>query len=175
MVLVLVVAAALVAASWWWTHPRVFDDFNGSSIVHPRPLAQSAESMAVTFPATGDEETADLRLLGAEVHYAVDTAAAEATFSVCHLSPGEEPLGTGDLDENCRDHEPLRDGADFRLARWLPRELGARGDYLVLTVTPTKPGRVRVDRVDVSYALGADHLWRRGTERLGMDVTITAR
>ena len=89
--------------------------------------------------------------------------------------PGEDPLGTGDLDQSCRDHEPLRAGMDFHLRCWESRTHGGRGDYLVLTVTPTRPGRVTVDRVDVSYALGADHLWRRGTEPVGMDITITAR
>ncbi|GAA1917787.1 hypothetical protein GCM10009815_10800 [Nocardioides marmoribigeumensis] len=153
----------------------MFDDHNGGAAMHSQPVARAATSMAVTLPQTGDGDTASLTLHGAEAHFAIDTAAATTSFSVCHLSKGEDPvMAIRDIGDHCRDLEPLRDGMDFRLEQWRAEEHGARGDYLVLTVTPTRPGKVKVDRVDVTYALGADHLWRRGTERLGMDVTLTA-
>jgi hypothetical protein len=164
----LVLLAGLLAGVRWWTHPTYFDDFNGSAVLTPRPVDSATTSMAVTFPATGEESTDDLTLLGAEVHLARNSAAATATFRVCHLQGDEDPVGVAhDLDGFCEDSEPLRHGMAFRRG-----PAGGEGDYVLLTLEPTRPGEVLVDRVDLEYALGADHLWRRGTERIVLDVLV---
>lgn len=154
----------------WWTHPTFFDDFNGTFVSSPRPLAESEMSMAVTFPASDDESTGDLTLLGAQVVLADDSAPASASFSVCHLAAGEEPsMVVDDVAAECADLEPLRRGMAFHRG-----SARGEGDYVVLTVGPTEPGRVRVVGVDLQYARGAERLWQRGTERIPLDVTVRA-
>jgi hypothetical protein len=44
-----------------------------------------------------------------------------------------------------------------------------------MTVRPTRPGKTRVDRVDLDYALDSQHLYRRGTDTVAVNLTARAR
>ncbi len=53
--------------------------------------------------------------------------------------------------------------------------LSPERDYVIVTVTPTRPGKVRLTEVSLNYRTDRSHLYRRGTETIGMDVLVTAR
>jgi hypothetical protein len=46
---------------------------------------------------------------------------------------------------------------------------------VLLILTPTRPGTVHLDHIDVSEQLGTHDLFRRGTDRVGYDFTFRAR
>lgn len=60
-----------------------------------------------------------------------------------------------------------------------PRDLhhGPRegGDYLFVTVTPTKPGVAHLIRVEVQYQRGIAGLFQRGTESIWSDYKVSAK
>ena len=66
-----------------------------------------------------------------------------------------------DLSRYCVRNVPAA-GAPLRFAGPKPR------DQIVMTVTPTKPGEVRIAGLDVGYRAG----WRRGAQVIGSDVEV---
>ena len=153
----------------WWTHPTVFVDLGDSFSAEPRPVAEAALSSAVIFPNIDDEEET-ITIKGVEAVFANNSAEAAATFWICHLSAGETPIGSvHDPGEYCRDIVPASAGASFHYDRY------PDGDYLFVTITPTRAGVARLARVEVTYARGPQHLYQRGTESIRADRTVTAK
>lgn len=171
---VLSVAAALVvvgvvAASRWWTHPSLFEDHGASFGARPVSVARAALTVAVTFPSDeGGPRVVDFR--GARARLGTDTARSQTTFAICSPHGTGDIIGAvrGDLDEWCRDVRPLA-GDRMTLTS------GRGSDYVVLTIRPTRPGRTRIEGVDLDYSLGRDGWYRRGRDTVAVDFTVRAR
>lgn len=153
----------------WWTHPTLFGGLGDTFFAKPRPVAEASLSSTVIFPNVHDaEETITFKNFKAV--FSNNTAEAKATFSICHLSAGEMPIGAvHDPEEYCRDIVPAGAGAAFHYDRY------PDGDYLFVTITPTRAGAARLARVEVTYARGRQHLYQRGTESIRVDRKVTAK
>jgi hypothetical protein len=164
---VVLIAAAVVPGLRWWTRPTVFGSLGDRFVAAPLPVADALLASAVTFPREAGAQT--VTITGAHAVLEENTAAAAVAFSICHLSAGEIPiLAVHDPQNGCRDREPLRTGAVLR-----QRTSGA-GDYLIVTITPTKAGVARLTSVDLTYRRGVRHLLQHGTERIDLDRTAVA-
>lgn len=154
-------------AARWWSHPDLFPDHLDGFSADPRPLDRATLSAGVTFPARDGEDDVDLTFRGAHAHLTTNTAGAVATFWICH---GDPPLGygAGPLERSCQDPTPLEPGVAMTYS---PAPGSA---YVVVTLAPTRAGETRLDRVDLDYSLGPDHLFQRGTESIAMDVRLRA-
>jgi hypothetical protein len=164
-----VALVAAVLAGHWWTHPSLFGDLGYGFRAAPAPVSRAALAVAVTDPwNAGDAE--EVSFGGAEARFAVNTARARATFSIC--TPSDKGLlGSAkaeDLTRFCSSLRPLP-GAP------MASRSSETGEYVILRVRPTRPGRVRVVGVALDYALGRDHLFQRGTDTVAMDITVLAR
>ena len=105
---VLAIAVAGGFGAWWWTHPTAFRDLGDSFALQPRPVDEAVLSTTVIFPKVdGEPETVTIDSLGPV--FSKNTARATAAFSICHLSPGEDPIGAAhDPAEFCQDLDPSR-------------------------------------------------------------------
>ena len=164
--MVLVVVAALGVR--WWTHPTVFGGLGDGYRADPRPVERAAMSTTVIFPKVGgDPETVTIDDLRAV--FTANTADAAATFGVCHMSAGEDPIGAvHDPADTCADSEAFEKGMTLR------HGVAPDSDYLFVTITPTRAGVAHLVRVEVTYHRDATHLWQRGTESIRVDRQITA-
>ena len=161
--LVVVLAAAVVGYRWW-TSPTVFEGSGSSFRGDPVPLRRAALSTTVVYP---DEDRGTLTLRGAEPHLPVDTARSDVSFVVCDVGPsGVLGAGRGPLAPYCSEPQTFGNGDEAMLTR----------DQIVLmTITPTRPGRTTVQAVTFDYVTGRDHLWRRGEQRVRVGLTTQAR
>jgi hypothetical protein len=165
-VVVLVVLAGVGLR--WWTHPNVFGNLGDSFAAVPLPVADAALSTTVIFPnVEGEDET--VRVDHIKAIFVKNTAEATATFFICHLSAGESPIGAvHDPETYCRDIVAVEEGASFH------HGVFPSGDYLFVTITPTRPGIARLARVEVGYERGARHFYQRGTESIQVDRKVIA-
>jgi hypothetical protein len=153
----------------WWTHPAIFGGLGDSYVSPPLPVAEAALSTTVIFPRVdGEPETVTIERLDAV--FSKNTANATATFSVCHLGEGEDPIGAvHDPETHCRDIRPFDAGTSFH------HGVAPDSDYLFVTITPTTAGVAHLARVDVQYERGASHLYQQGTESVRVDRKVTTR
>jgi hypothetical protein len=170
LVIALVVGALIptgVALGRWWTHPDLFHDAGYGFVAAPMPLADSALSIPVELDA---EEGTVITFRGARAQFAANSAGARATFAICSPRPERGLFGVArDPKPFCKDLHPLTPGTRITAT---PLQ---HGEYVVMTVQPTRPGKARVDRIDLDYALGRQHLYRRGTDTLAVNLTARAR
>lgn len=172
LAVVVVVATALVVGVVlgirWWTHPDLFADDGSSSRVASKPVERATLHVGVTSPSTKERDEVELTFRDATAHFLENSAQAEATFWVCS---GDNVVGTagGRLEKHCDDPRRIERGTKMTYSS----EPGS--DYVVLTLEPTRPGGVRLDRVELDYFLGADQLYRRGTDSVDLDITVQAR
>lgn len=163
----------LVAAAWWWTHPRVFADGFWNVGQSPRPLAEATGYQGLPGLEAGRRDET-VTITGYDVHYARNDAGARSRLLVCvpRASYGDSAFGGGDranLDEACSTLRPVADGTRLRLKKTWPPPA-----YLVLEVTPTKPGKVSVDEIELSYRRTGDHLFQQGTQRIENTFRLSA-
>jgi hypothetical protein len=160
----------MLVAGWfawdWWTHPTQLGPagnrfWSRQGAGGLRPL-----HVAVTMPTLNDERET-LTVTRVEANVAADSADAVVIFTVCTLRPGQDPIMSahGRLDAYCAATRPA-DGAELVLG---PH---GQGDYLIMTLTPSRPGVVRVPSVDVTYRHGWNRLRQHGTETTGMSVRM---
>ena len=124
----------------WWTHPTVFPTGGATMGYDPQPLVRSPEAIGVTFPAVNATEVTEVTLRRATAQLRVNTAEAIVGFWVCRQSPGELPIAGADADAKyCKRLRPFAAGDTFLYGP------PGRSDYLIVTLTPTKPGRVVLD------------------------------
>ena len=174
-VAVLVLGTLLVAGRWWTT-PDLFEDSGAGMRLDPRPVARSAVAFGVTASLT-DGESGPIAITftdSAAVELSTNSAEATAEVSVCRAAPGADHVGAvpvGELDELCDEVVPVEDGVPMMLSQWDARER----DYVVVTVTATKPGRVHLAGVSLSYRTDRSHSFRRGDDRIALNATLTAR
>jgi hypothetical protein len=162
-VLALIVLGFLAGGGWWLTHPA-FPTVGGANegvVVAPgRSLW-----VAVTSPNV-EVAPATVHLDSVTAHEVADTSAATVTPYVCTNQPGRSMLGAGGtamMRHLCRRVVPAND-ADMTVGRGHP-------EYLMLKIVPAHAGRLRLDRVDVTYRRGL----QRGTQEFDFQLTLTAR
>ena len=126
---------------------------------------RAAETGTTAFPRPDATEPVELTFRGARAYFSENEAGAEATFWICSSHTG---FGTGPLEKSCADARPVESGTE-----WTYPAVPA-GEQLLVTVTPSHAGTVRLDRVELSYSLGADHFFRRGTDSIEVDARFTA-
>ncbi|MFO6462325.1 hypothetical protein [Aeromicrobium sp. MLTX1] len=169
-ILVTIVLVVAVMVAWpWWTHPKAFGGLGDGYESNPRPLEDSALSTTVVFPKIkGAPETVTIRSLDAA--FSENTAKAGATFWICHMTAGEDPIGAVfDPEATCADMEKFTAPMRF--------EHGVRpdSDYLFVTITPTRSGVAKLESVDIDYSRSKRHLYQRGTETIAADRVVTVR
>lgn len=167
VVSVLLVFGLVVLGLYWWTHATVFTSLGDSSGSDPRPVAKGALSTTIIFPkVAGNPETITIKNLDAT--FSTNTAQADATFSICHMRAGEDPIGAVyDAGSVCHDIVPAEAGSAFRLG------VAPDSDYLFGTMTPSRPGSARLESVEIDYQRGASHLYQRGSQSIRADRKIT--
>ena len=131
-------------------------------------MADAALSTTVIFPRVdGEPESVTIDRLQA-VFYK-NTANATATFSICHLGAGEDPIGAvHDPESFCQNIVPVQAGASFHYGA------APDSDYLFVTITATTAGVAHLARVEIRYERGASHLYQQGTESIRVDRKVTA-
>ncbi|MFC6286722.1 hypothetical protein ACFP3Q_10955 [Nocardioides sp. GCM10027113] len=170
---VIVAVALLVAAGapalHWWTHPSVFGGLGDAHRLAPRPLDRAAVATAVTLPRTeGEAETVTIEDVQAVL--SENSARARVTFRICHLGPGEDVIGTvHDPGRFCKDSETFEPGMSFR------HGVAPDSDYLFAMITPTSPGVVHLEQVEITYQRGRDGLYQQGTQTIRVDRKVVAR
>jgi hypothetical protein len=169
VLLALVAAVVLVGAGarfiWWAKHPSLFND--GATESGPAVVGQ-LQWVGVTYP---DDSLAPTTLHLESVHarIASDTSAASIRPIVCEApwqAVGETAVGSGSVASQrslCLQPVTARD-VNMTLGR------GYR-QYLVLEILPTKPGTLKIDRVDVEYSHGL----QEGSQSLSWNITMNAR
>lgn len=164
------VAALLVLGVRWWTHPTLFDSLGDSVTLKPRPVARAAVSTTVVFPRTEGESIEKVTLNDLDAVFRTNTAKAQVSYAICRMSAGEDPvLAVGNAGRFCSNLEPFESGARLNLG------VDPDSDYLLATVTPTRPGVAHLTQVRLTYALDRSHLWQRGTQTVRVDRKVTAR
>lgn len=150
---------------WWFKHPELFED-HGATEIAPAVVSQPLW-VGLTYPEDGHSPT---RVYLESVHVAVgsDTSAASLSEFLCEAPwqpVGGTAMGIGDSAMNsrlCLHPVPAH-------ARWMTLGQGYR-QYLVLEVVPSKPGILRLTRVDLTYKHGLQD----GTQTIRTDLTINA-
>lgn len=154
---VLALVGGVAAAGWTWRHPHAFDETGGGTVgMVDVPVGQAAY-FGMTFDEPDASGTVAIDSAAAHID---GSAEASVDYLVCTADPAGEPgmIGSAsesDISEFCPTLEPL-EGATYEFNA-TPRQ------QLVLAITPSGPGRVRVDDVELSYRDG----WQRGTQHLG--------
>ncbi|GAB3774378.1 hypothetical protein GCM10027600_36840 [Nocardioides ginsengisegetis] len=130
-------------------------------------------SAAVSIPVTWDSDGAPTTVTFHSAHafFATNTAAAHVTFEICQRSPGKifTPV-YGGLSLDCTSVTPLTPGVTMTY----PTHPFAH-DYVMVTVTPTRPGVAVLSNVRFTYSLPSHHLPRPITDDVAMNVTIPVR
>lgn len=168
-VLAVVLVVAVVMAWRWWTHPTAFSGLGDSYRSAPLRLDEAALSTTVIFPkVSGSDET--ITIDGLDAVFANNSAEADATFWLCHMAPGEDPIGAvHDPGSSCNEIEAFKPAMRFQ------HGVAPDSDYLFVTITPTRRGVAHLATVDIDYRRTGDHLWQRGTQTIKVDRRITVR
>jgi len=176
LVVALVIVAAIMAAVVW----RVVDlrseppevlgpslggfGFSADSV----PLSKSTMQVGIMAPYRGEEDPETLTFQSASAHFRRNSADAIATISVCLPRDSQNGgLGGGGavhaptLEEFCRDVRPVVPGTTLR---WGTESMD--GEFLVLTVRPTRPGVADIDSFTFDYARDDAHGGQSGVERI---------
>ena len=166
--LVLALLAALAVGYRWWSHPDLLEDRGDAMGMAPAPVAQAARAAAVPFPDVDAEDPTTITFRGASAVLDRDSARAEVSFFLCTWIQAEGVIGYvgGDLSTYCSDVRPITEGTELSYP--------SPSEYVVVLVTPTRPGTTHLTRVDLDYSLDASHLFRRGTDSIRMDLKIRA-
>jgi hypothetical protein len=176
IVVALVVLAAVAGVAVW----RMVDDrFDPPGVLSPRmggfgfvadpvPLRSSTTQIGFMAPYLGKEDPETLTFRSATAHFRRNTAKAVATISVClpRRSRGDGLGGGGvvhapTLHEFCREARPVVDGTTMQ---WGTES--DDGEYLVLTVRPTRVGVAEIDSFTLDYSRDDAHGGQSGIERL---------
>lgn len=163
----LAVCGVLGWATWWATHPTWFPNPGGDQ--GARTVPGRALWVSVTFPNVV-KPPVTLHLDSVRAHVVSDTSDASVSAFVCtnrpQFGPGLTVLGTGGnamMRHFCVRRVPAHD-VDMTVGRGHP-------EYLLLEMVPAQPGRLRMDRVDVTYRKGL----QRGSQGLNFKFGLLTR
>jgi hypothetical protein len=155
----LLVLAGLVAGLWWWRHPTVYQSAAPTWSVgggETYPVDSEPISIGMTWfrvPRPGEPAT----LHAAAPHVLVNTAEATLTFSVCQVADhGTISSVCADLHRWCSKLLPIKD-TRLALTYHYPRR------QVMMTITPTRPGVVRIQGMDLTYS----YRHQSGTQHVG--------
>lgn len=160
-VAVIGLVASLGMVGWLWRHPDVFEPAPALAWAYDAQPVGTVLYFGVTMPAAtrdGREITVDRF----EPQVTANTSAARITFFACTLDAagGQGPVAAvRDVNVPCTEVRRLDPGATF--------ETGP-DQQVVMSVQPTRPGRVELSGVDLRYAEG----WQRGSAWFGSRVVI---
>lgn len=158
-VLVLMVSAAVGWGLWWLAHPKVFHEVDSE---HWGQKYTGGGMEAIHFGMAYAQKpywSSSVRLTEADPRVAENTAGAKITVTVCRGDGEGLGSATGNLRDFCT--SILNLAAEPLLA--LAPESDER---VILTITPRRPGRVRVVGIDLTYR----HGWQYGTQAVGEHV-----
>ncbi|HEX5561761.1 MAG TPA: hypothetical protein VFX52_08970 [Nocardioidaceae bacterium] len=176
LVLLVGVMLGVAAGAWWWTHPRAFMSGAGAEMkLSAVPLDDLPFYVGfANAGASRDPETVTLRSV--RVRLRDNTAGATATVAVCTRRPvadGTLAFGSGtaattpDLGKYCTSLQPVRPGVTMRL------DDGRQ--YLIATISVSRPGRAVFANADLTYSRDASHLYQRGTQHIEVGTITTVR
>ncbi len=171
-----ILLVGLLAAGRWWMTPDLFPDSGARMSVEPRSATRAAMTVGVTAPDTGEQaERTELTFTdAAAVELSTNTAQAKVDVAVCRAKPEADPIGVvrlSDVGQYCDEVEPVGNGVRMSQGPWADR----KRDYVIVTLTPTRPGQVRLTEVSLSYRTDSSQFYRRGTDTIGLDVSVSAR
>jgi hypothetical protein len=159
---IVLVLVGIGVAGWTWRHPTAFPEAGGWGVEDERRPSNVPLYVGMTFP--GEKGDGSVAVDRADAHVVADTAAADIEVVVCTLVDAESgSVGSAsgpDIDELCSTLEPAED-VSLSIDRD-PRQ------QLLVAVTTTRPGRVRIHGIDVTYS----HGWQHGTQRVGGDIEV---
>lgn len=140
---VLLTAALMAAGGWWITHPSSLQPVSGSI---DGPVEVGSTAAIGMFTQSLDSP---VHLLGATPVVTSNSADAEVRILLCHHAAGEDTVGAarGSAEQLCTATSAPRDAS-------LGLRSTADGAYLLLEVSPRRPGTVTVDGVKVRYRDG---------------------
>lgn len=99
-----------------------------------------------------------------------NTAEADTTFWICHMSAGESLIGAvHDPSQTCRDYQEFKPPMRFQ------HGIAPDSDYLFVTLTPTRSGVTSLASVAVDYRRSGKRVYQRGTQTIHVDREITVR
>lgn len=171
-----VVAAVAIAVIWHLADkrsesPHVLRARLGgfSFVADPVPVRSSTLQIGIMAPYRGREDAETLTFRSATAHFRRNSANATATISVCLPRQSQNSgLGGGGtvhaatLGKFCRQSRPVGAGTTLQ---WGTESTD--GEFLVLTVHPTRPGVAEIDSFTFDYARDKEHGGQSGIERLG--------
>lgn len=172
LVILAVIAAAVV---WLSTRdhsdpPQVLGPRVGgfSFVADPVPVSSSTMQFGIMAPYVGKEDSETLTFRSATAHFRRNSANATATISVCRpRGSSNGGLGGGGavqestLKKYCQKAHPVVSGTKLRWGT-----TSSRGEFLVLTVSPTRPGVADVDSFTLDYSRDQAHGGQSGVEIL---------
>ena len=160
-VVVVALVASLAVVAWQWRHPHAFRDAGGWGVIGHDTVGQHMY-VGMSYDRDGEHETATIHHVTADV--AVNSSAARIKFYVCRVDPAQRVGAIGSLNGSVRRYclslVPVHE-AKLGLGRH-PM------DQIIMGLFPTRPGRVTVRNVEVTYSRG----WQTGTQRVGGRITL---
>jgi hypothetical protein len=176
-IVVAIVLLAAIAVTVIWRvidarsePPRVLGPRLGgfSFEADPVPVSRSTTHIGFMAPYAGTEDPETLTFRSATAHFRRNTAEAVAVISVCLPRQSRNAaLGGGGvvraptLSAYCREARPVVSGTTLQ---WGTSSID--GEYLVLTVRPTRPGVAEIDSFTFDYTRDEAHGGQSGVERL---------
>jgi hypothetical protein len=165
---VLILGVALIAsvlALRWRSHVEVFQDAGNEMgmLIHPGP--GQAAVVGMTYPRD-DENNQRVTVTAARPNVVVNTADATFKVQICVRRAGVGAISADDLrnlGQYCAHVVPAK-GASM----WVR---GARPDQVIVTVTPRRPGTVRLRGLHLTYS----HGWHHGSQNTGFGFVLRVR
>jgi hypothetical protein len=165
--LVIVLVGAVVWAGWWLTHPDRFA-YGNEIAFHPLPVGESVLVDTGLVPGTIDDtgtfSEATVKITSVAPRVVRDDGGdAVLTLWLCQRTDAGA-VGSVAADKLPRFCDPATE---------IEGEVGTftyAEQQVLLQVTPSGPGRVVIEGVDVTYRDGL----RRGTEHAGNRIVVTA-
>lgn len=164
------------AVAWWAIErkdepdPRVLTPWTAEFSLDVDPVDVRSSTMQIGFmsPYGGKEDPETLTFRSATAHFRQNSAEAVATISVC-LPLGSRSGGLGGggsvreptLARACREARPVEDGTKMQWGT----ESDA-GEFLVLTVRPTRSGVAEIDSLSFDYSRDEAHGGQSGVENI---------
>jgi hypothetical protein len=165
-----VIGLAAAVGAWtafsWWSSPTVFGP-PGNGISTTQSTDQLHELHVPMTEVSVHSPTYELVLKEARARVTANTAEATVGFAVCTPSGEGFVTATGDLSEHCAALSPVREAT-----------LTVNGNpdqFVVMSISPTRPGVVRISGMDLTYAHGWQRAWQRGTQPTGYHVRVRVR
>jgi hypothetical protein len=120
---------------------------------YPLPLRRAAGIAGLTYPDSDTKNEVLLFHHSPLIHFSTNTSAAIARVAVCVRARGQGPILANlarQLDTLCSEVRYIKKGTRVHWEPCCHGILDPR-EYLIIVLTPTKPGVATVDRVTYDY------------------------